>query len=79
MNDEIMDKIIEKCKEDPKYAEVFDHLLRLCQSAAQNGFTNDELAHTCLMGWMIGMDSGLGEMIKAMSKISKMGLDIVED
>jgi hypothetical protein len=73
-----MDKILEKCKNDPKYAESFDHILRVCQAAALVGFTNDELANTCLLGWMIGMDPSLGEMIQAMSKISKMGLDIVE-
>ncbi len=78
MNEEMMDKIIEKCKENPEFAECFDHLLRLCQKAAHVGFSNEELAHTCLMGWMIGMDPQLGEMIATMSKISKMGLDIVE-
>jgi hypothetical protein len=30
------------------------------------------------MGWMIGMDPSLAEMIETMAKISKMGLDIVE-
>jgi hypothetical protein len=78
MNEEVMDKILEKCKNNPEFAECFDHLLKICQRAAQLGFSNDELANTCLMGWMIGMDPSLGEMIEAMSKISKMGLDIVE-
>lgn len=78
MNEEVMDKIMAKCLEDPKYAEAFDHLLKVCQAAAKAGFTNEELANTCMMGWMIGMDPSLGEMINAMSKISKMGLDIVE-
>lgn len=78
MNEEVMDKIIKKCQEDPKYAEAFDHLLRVCQAAAKAGFTNEELANTCMMGWMIGMDPSLTEMIETMSKISKMGLDIVE-
>lgn len=78
MNEEVMDKIIKKCQEDPKYAEAFDHLLKVCQAAAKVGFTNEELANTCLMGWMIGMDPSLAEMIETMSKISKMGLDIVE-
>tara|TARA_R110001599_G_C11757993_1_gene609854 strand:- start:67 stop:306 length:240 start_codon:yes stop_codon:yes gene_type:complete len=78
MNEEIMDKILEKCKDDAQYAEAFDHLLKVCQAAAKAGFTNDELANTCLLGWMIGMDPSLGSMIQAMSKISKMGLDIVE-
>ncbi len=79
MNEEIMDKIIEKCKEDPQYAKAFDHLLKVCQLAARAGFTNDELATACMMGWMIGMDPSLANMMEAMSKISKMGLDIVED
>jgi len=78
MNEEIMDKIIEKCKQDPKYAQAFDHLLKVCQAAAQAGFTNEELATTCLMGWMIGIDPSLAEMMETMAKISKMGLDIVE-
>jgi hypothetical protein len=78
MNEEIMDKIIEKCKQNPEYAEVFNHLLKLCQASAQVGFTNEELATTCLMGWMIGIDPSLAEMMETMAKISKMGLDIVE-
>lgn len=78
MNEEVMDKILAKCLENPEYAEAFDHLLRVCQAAAKAGFTNEELANTCLMGWMIGMDPSLAEMIETMAKISKMGLDIVE-
>ena len=60
MNEEVMDKIMAKCLEDPKYAEAFNHLLQVCQAAAKVGFTNEELANTCLMGWMIGMDPSLG-------------------
>tara|TARA_R110000823_G_scaffold188907_3_gene320858 strand:+ start:2525 stop:2764 length:240 start_codon:yes stop_codon:yes gene_type:complete len=78
MNEELMDKIIEKCKEDPAYAEAFDHLLKVSQAAAIAGFSNEELASVCMMGWMIGTDPDLGEMINNMAKISKMGLDIVE-
>ena len=78
MNEELMDKIIEKCKEDPAYAEAFDHLLRASQAAAIAGFSNEELASVCMMGWMVGTDPDLGEMINSMAKISKMGLDIVD-
>ena len=79
MNEEVMDRIMAKCKEDPKFAEVFDNLLKVCQAAAKAGFTNEELANVCTMGWMIGMDPGLAEMIEAMAKLSRMCLDIVED
>lgn len=78
MNEELMDKIIERCQEDPKFAEAFDYLLKASQGAALAGFSNEEMANVCIMGWLIGMDPSLGEMVKSMAKISKMGLDIVD-
>jgi hypothetical protein len=78
MNEELMDQIIEKCKHDPAFAEAFDHLLRVSQSAAIAGFSNQELATVCMLGWTIGNDPDLAEMVSNMAKISKLGLDIVE-
>ena len=78
MNEELMDKIIEKCKEDAAYAEAFDHLLKVSQAAALAGFSNEELASVCMMGWMVGMNPDLSKMINNISKISEMGLDIVD-
>jgi hypothetical protein len=78
MNEELMDKIIEKCKEDPAFAEAFDHLLKVSQAAAIAGFSNEELASVCMMGWMVGMNPDLSKMISNISKISEMGLDIVD-
>lgn len=78
MNEELMDKIIEKCKEDPAYAEAFDRLLQVSQAAAKAGFSNEELATVCMLGWMVGVDPDLAEMVSNMAKISKLGLDIVE-
>lgn len=79
MNEELMDKIIEKCKEDPEYAKAFDALLKSAQLAAMAGFAGEELATVAMFGFTIGNDPQLIEMIKNMSKISKMGLDIVDD
>jgi len=73
-----MDQIIEKCKQDSSYAEAFDHLLRVSQAAAQAGFSNEEMATVCMMGWMVGTDPDLAEMVSNMAKISKLGLDIVD-
>jgi len=78
MNEETIDKLIEKCKKDPKMAEAFDYLMKSSQAAAEAGFSNDELANVAMMGWVIGMDPTLGEMMANMTKISQMGLDIVD-
>ena len=78
MNEEILDKLIEKCKKNPEMAKAFDHLLKASQDAADAGFNNEELANVAMMGWIIGMDPSLAEMMNNMAKISGMGLDIVE-
>lgn len=78
MNEEIMDKIIEMCKNNPEMAKVFDHLMQASQSAADVGFTMEQVANICTVGFLIGSDPLLGEMIKNITNISKLGLDIVE-
>ena len=78
MNDELMDKIIEKCKENPELGMVFAHLMSDSQAAAVAGFTMEEVATICSVGFMIGSDPKLAEMVKNMAAISKMGLDIVD-
>ena len=78
MNDELMDKIIEKCKENPELGMVFAHLMSDSQAAAVAGFTMEEVATICSVGFMIGTDPKLAEMVKNMAAISKMGLDIVD-
>lgn len=78
MNEELMDKIIDKCKENPELGMVFDHLMSDSQAAAVAGFTMEEVATICSVGFMIGSDPKLAEMVKNMAAISKMGLDIVD-
>tara|TARA_R100001509_G_C4843379_1_gene207429 strand:+ start:31 stop:270 length:240 start_codon:yes stop_codon:yes gene_type:complete len=78
MNEELMDKIIDKCKENKELAMVFDHLMSDSQAAAVAGFTMEEVATICSVGFMIGSDPKLAEMVKNMAAISKMGLDIVD-
>lgn len=78
MNEELMDKIIEKCKKNPELAMVFDHLMSDSQAAAMAGFSMEEVASICSVGFLIGSDPKLAEMVKNMAAISKMGLDIVD-
>ena len=78
MNEEIMDKIIEMCKNNPEMAKVFDHLMHASQAAADVGFTMEQVANICSVGFLIGSDPMLGEMIKNITNIGKLGLDIVD-
>ena len=76
MNEELMDKIMERCKADPEFAEVFDFLLKASQAAGAIGMENAEMAVICMTGWTIGKDPQLAQMIKSMSEISNLGLEI---
>lgn len=78
MNNELMDKIIEKCKDNPDLGMIFDHLMSDSQAAAVAGFTMEEVATICSVGFMIGSDPKLAELVKNIANISKMGLDIVD-
>jgi hypothetical protein len=78
MNEELMDKIMERCKRDSEFAEVFDFLLKASQAAASVGMSNEEMAIVCMTGWTIGNDPQLAEMLKSMTEISKKGLDIID-
>ena len=79
MNEELMDKIIEKCKGNPELGMVFDHLMSDSQAAATAGFTMEEVATICSVGFMIGSDPKLAELVKNIANISRMGLDIVDN
>ena len=77
-NDEIMDKILKKCEEDPEFKKVFEQLFVWSQKAAITGMTTNEMANICMMGFAIGQDPELRKMIENMMRISDIGLDIVD-
>mgnify|MGYP001362010148 CR=1 FL=1 len=78
LDDKGMNALIEKCKNDPEFKKVFDHLMVWSQRAAACGMTVTEMASVCMTGYAVGEDPELQEMIQHMLKISKMGLDIVD-
>lgn len=77
-DDELMDKIVKRCQEDPEFKKVFDKLMEWSQRAAQAQMSVQEMANICMMGYAIGQDPELQEMIANMLKISEMGLEIVD-
>lgn len=77
-DDQLMDRLLERCKTDPEFKKIFENLLGWAQRAAHAGMTVEEMASVCMTGYSIGEDPELQEMINNMMKISKMGLDIVD-
>ena len=78
MNEELMNKVIERCLKDPEFQKVFEQLLAWAQRAAQVEMSVEEMASICMMGYAIGEDPSLQQMVDNMIKISNMGLDIID-
>ena len=74
----LMDKIIARCQEDPEFKKVFEQLMGWAQKAAHVDMSVNEMASICMMGYTIGQDPELQDMIQNMLKISDLGLDIVD-
>jgi len=77
-NEEVMEKVLKRCQEDPEFKKAFEALLEWSQRAALAKMSVNEMASICMMGYAIGEDPSLQEMFKNMLQISKMGLDIVD-
>ena len=78
-NDEVMDEVLKKCKENPEYLVAFEKFMQWSQVAPTVGMTVGEMASICMMGFAIGEDPSLQEMISNMLKINKLGLDIKDE
>ena len=78
-NDEIMDMVLKKCKANPESLQVFEKFMHWSQYAPNVEMTVSEMAAICMMGYAIGEDPAMQEMIENMLKISKMGLDIKDE
>lgn len=73
-----MDELIKKLAKDPQWRKVYEKLMKYSQEASMLGWTVEEMANVCMMGYAIGKDPSLQQMMKNMSKIDKLGLDIVD-
>ena len=79
LDEETMNKLIAKAAAHPEFRKVFEQFLKWSQEASMTGWTVEEMASVCMMGFAIGQDPGLQEMVKNMAMIGKLGLDIVDD
>ncbi len=78
LDDETMNKLIAKAASDPEWRKVFDAFMVFSQRASELGWTVEEMASVCMMGYTVGKDPSLQQMIKNISKINNLGLDIVD-
>jgi hypothetical protein len=78
LDDETMNKLILKAATDPEWRKVFDAFMVWSQKASELGWTVEEMASTCMMGYAVGKDPSLQQMVKNISKINNLGLDIVD-
>mgnify|MGYP003144805665 FL=1 len=79
LDEETMNKLIAKAALDPEFRKVFEAFLKWSQEASMAGWTVEEMASVCMMGFAIGQDPSLQDMVKNMAMIGKLGLDIVDD
>ena len=78
INEKSMDELIKKCMNNPKLRKIFESFLENSQQAALEGMTMEEMASVCMMGYAIGKDPGLQDMVKNITKISNLGLDVID-
>jgi hypothetical protein len=78
IDDEKMNELIKKAATDPEWRKVFDAFMVWSQKASQLGWTVEEMASVCMMGYVVGSDPKLQEMVENIAKINNLGLDIID-
>lgn len=63
-----------KAEQDPELMEILKGLIYYCQAASVKGVPLEEVAAAGTVGWTIGQDPKLMEMLEYMIKIDQLGL-----
>ena len=69
-----LEKFLKKAEENPELMEVLKGIVYYCQAASEMGISIEEVAAAGTVGWTIGRDPKLKEMLKHFIKMSEMGL-----
>ena len=72
LDDKKMNDLLTRCLTDPELKRIFESFMETSQSAAKAGMKVEEMASICMMGYAIGQDPELQEMVKNMVKILKV-------
>jgi hypothetical protein len=63
-----------KAESDPELMEILKGILYYCQAASERGIPLEEVAAVGTVGWSIGQDPKLMQMLEHMIKMSQMGI-----
>ena len=74
LKDKNLESFLLKAEADPKIMELLKGILFYCQSASESGISLKEIASVGTVGWQIGKDPQLKEMLMYMIKMSEMGI-----
>lgn len=69
-----LEEFLLKAEADPELMEILKGIIYFCQAASEKGIPLDEVAAVGTVGWTIGRDPKLKEMLEYMIKIGEMGL-----
>ena len=69
-----LEKFLRKAEENPELMEVLKGIVFYCQAASEMNISLEEVAAAGTVGWTIGQDPKLKEMLKHLIKMSEMGI-----
>ncbi len=74
LNNKKLESFLLKAEQDPELMEILKGIVYYCQAASVKDIPLEEVAAAGTIGWTIGQDPKLLEMLKHMIKIDQMGL-----
>jgi len=74
LNNDKLESFLLKAESDPELMEILKGIVWFCNAASEKGIPLDEVAAAGTVGWTIGRDPKLKQMLEYMIKISEMGL-----
>ena len=69
-----LESFLLKAEADPELMEILKGIVYFCNAASEKGIPLDEVAAAGTVGWTIGQDPKLKQMLEYMIKISELGL-----
>jgi hypothetical protein len=70
-----LEDFLAKAEKNPELMEILKGIMFYCQAASEMGIPLDEVAAVGTVGWTVGQDPKLKEMLKHLIKMSEMGIE----
>ena len=70
-----LEEFLKLAEEDPVLMEILKGIVYYCQCASERGIPLEQVAAAGTIGWTIGQDPKLKELMKHLMTINQMGLN----